>query len=143
MTKEELSRASLTATEGAAMRERHETVNEITNSTLTKAFLNCNELPKSELCAVQVPSSSRRTPSYKTPSYTRMCIYSGIPVAARPPHVMNIFTLIGRLGIFHFARRCVRTSQSVSIPSILYLYRRDRTCLSFLSCSFHRTGTRI
>jgi len=130
----ELSRASLAATEGAAMREGHETVNEITSSALTKAFLNCNELPKSELCAVQVPSSPRRTPSYKTPPYTR--IYPGIPVAARPPYVMNIFTLIGRLGIFHLARRCVRTSRSVSISSILYLYRRDGTCLSFLHAVF-------
>lgn len=44
---------------------------------------------------------------------------------SRPPHVMNIFTLIGRLGIFHLARRCVGWNQSVSIPSILYLYRQD------------------
>lgn len=107
-------------------------VNEITSSALTKAFLNCNELPKSELCAVQVPSSPprRETPSYKTPPYTRIYIhiyiYPGIPVAALgPPHVMNIFTLIGRLGIFHLARRCVGWNRSVSIPSILYLYRQD------------------
>lgn len=122
------------------MREGHETVNEITSTALTKAFLNCNELPKSELCAVQVPSSPRRTPSYKTPPYTR--IYPGIPVAAWPPHVMNIFTLIGRLGIFHLARRCARMSRSVSIPSILYLYRRrtGRVCLFSMQFSSHRNS---
>jgi len=69
----ELSRASLAATEGAAMREGHETVNEITSSALTKAFLNCNELPKSELCAVQVPSSPREPHPIK-PHRTRVYI---------------------------------------------------------------------
>lgn len=98
-------------------------VNEITSSALTKAFLNCNELPKSELCAVQVPSSPRRTPSYKTPPYTR--IYSGIPVAA-PATPRHEYIYIDRPSRhFSFGSSLCRTSRSVSIPSILYLYRRD------------------
>lgn len=40
----------------------HEDRAEILSNILTKAFLNCNELPKSELCLVQVPSGPLRTP---------------------------------------------------------------------------------
>lgn len=120
-------------------------------AALTKAFLNCNELPKSELCAVQVPSSPRRTPSYKSLS---MYVYIWHPRAAQPPHVMNIFTLIVRLGIFHLTRRCVRFSLSLSLTPllflsfypryILYLYRRDVSVFPrrSLQYSFHRETRR-
>lgn len=118
-------------------------VSEITSSALTKAFLNCNELPKSELCAVQVPSSPQRTPSYKTPPYTR--IYSGIPVAASatPRHEYIYIDRPSRH--FSFGSSLCR-SRSVSIPSILYLYRRDvsvflraeLTRARASPCSFHR-----
>lgn len=54
---------------------------------------------------------------------------SGIPVAtAQPPHVMNIFTLIGRLGIFHLPRRCVSRPRTRHPPSRYFIYI-DGTCL--------------
>jgi len=39
---------------------------------------------------------------------------------------MNIFTLIGRLGIFHLARRCVGAKVC---PSLRYFIYIDGTCL--------------
>lgn len=141
MTKK-LSRASLAATEGAAMRERHETVNEITSSALTKAFLNCNELPKSELCAVQVPSSPRRTPSYKTPPYTRMCIsWHPCGRSATPRHEYIYIDRPSR----HFSFRsslCSDEPKCVHPFDTLFI-SMGRDVSVFSSCSFHRTGTRV
>ena len=84
--------------------------------TLTKAFLNCNELPKSELCllssGIESPRLEERKPtpspsvlsSYKGPREPRVYVHACIHIrAAHPPHVMNIFTLIAGLGDFSSA----------------------------------------
>lgn len=77
-----------------------------------------------------VPSKCHRVlsePHPIKPRHTRVYIPASLwPL--RPPHVMNIFTLIGRLGIFHLARRCVGVEVC---PSLRYFIYIDGTCLSF------------
>lgn len=84
-----------------------------------------------------------RTPSYKTPR-ARVYMYPDIPVAAvaRPPHVMNIFTLIGRLGIFHLALVVVSDESPKCVhPFDTLFISTGRVCLfegRHSPCSFHR-----
>lgn len=75
-----------------------------------------------------IESSTRKpAPSYKSPR-ARIRV-SGIPVAAHPPHVMNIFTLIGRLGIFHLPCSLCQPPADALSPHGYFIYI-DGTCLS-------------
>lgn len=129
----ELRRRGLLAATGRGDDAR--ATNEITSSALTKAFLNCNELPKSELCAVQVPSRPRRAPSYKTPRYTyaHVCMYvSRHPcgrASATPRHEYIYIDRPSRH--FSFGSSLCRTRAREVCPSLRYFIYIDGTCLSF------------
>lgn len=75
-----------------------------------------------------MPSSPRRTPSYKTPPYTRT--YPGIPVAALGHPMSWIYLHWSAVSAFFIWLVVVSDGTEVCL-SLRYFIYIDRTCLSF------------
>lgn len=99
-------------------------------STLTKAFLNCNELPKSELCAVRVASSRRReSQPHPIKVHARVYVYPASPWPLIHPTSWIYLHWSAVSAFFICPVRCVSRPRTLYHPTDTLFISMGRVCL--------------